>query len=86
MVGDVPNILTTGVFERKELERYARGESIFLCFFFSHKSLLLSINTMGRIKTNRYHYRIRELQGLFIKYFTMGTKNLIIFPFTINML
>jgi len=33
MVGDVPNILTTGVFERKELERYARGESIFLCFF-----------------------------------------------------
>ena len=28
MVGDQPNILTTGVFERKELERYARGKII----------------------------------------------------------
>ena len=29
MVGDQPNILTTGVFERKELERYARGRISF---------------------------------------------------------
>ena len=26
MMGDQPNIMTTGVFDRKELERYARGK------------------------------------------------------------
>lgn len=55
-----PNILTTGVFERKELERYARGKLWLFIIIYLKKSKILFKFKLKSVKFYTGWFRIQH--------------------------